>query len=61
MTATGTGSPNKLKSTNFKTPTKGANVTSNAKGGFLLDSNADFGSVEDSMMKSTSKIEVYNP
>jgi len=61
MTATGTGSPNKLKSSNFKTPTRGGNASSNFKGG-LLDSNADFGSVEDSMIKSNAvMIDMYNP
>jgi hypothetical protein len=60
MTATGTGSPNKLRSSNFKTPTRGG-ATSNTKNG-LFDSNADFGSLnnDDSMMKSSAMMYDYN-
>lgn len=46
-------SPNKMKSTggNFKTPQRG--TTSNVKKGGPLDSNADFGNINDSMLKSS--------
>ncbi|CDW77960.1 ef hand family protein [Stylonychia lemnae] len=59
---TATGSPNRMmKSSNFKTPTRGG-ATSNVKFG-MLDSNADFGSLnkEESILKSGAMFDSYNP
>lgn len=46
-------SPSKMKSTggNYKTPSRGT-MSNNKKGG-PLDSNADFGNINDSLLKSS--------